>query len=173
MCLIDFDKISREICNPHEPCLKELTEYFGCDIIDDSGFLIRKKLGEIVFADKQKLAQLNLITHKYIMQKANELIADNSNKNIVFDCPLLFETNLDKKCSCTVSILCDEETQINRIMQRDGISLTVAKGRLSSQHTNEYFEQKSSFCIYNNSTQQEFCNKLEKLLEEIYADYSK
>ena len=69
--VIDFDEISREICNKGEPCLNELTEQFGCDIIDSDGNLLRKKLGNIVFADSEKLKILNRITHKYILQKAD------------------------------------------------------------------------------------------------------
>ncbi len=169
--IIDFDKISREICNPGEPCLMELTEKFGCDIIDSEGKLLRKKLGEIVFADKDKLALLNNITHKYILQKSDILKEQNNHRNIIMDAPLLFEAGLEKQCDCVVSILTDPEIQIQRIMARDGISRDTAMGRIASQHSNEYFQQKSDFCIYNNSTRQEFENKLEKLLEDIYAGH--
>ena len=171
--IIDYDKISREICNPGEPCLTELTECFGCDIIDSEGNLLRKKLGEIVFSDKNKLTLLNNITHKYILQKSTMLKEANSHKNIIMDAPLLFEAGLEKQCDCVVSILADTELQIQRIMARDGISRDTAAGRIASQHTREYFEEKSDFCIYNNSTQQEFRTNLEKLLEDIYAGHCK
>ncbi len=171
--IIDFDRISREICNIGEPCLLELTEHFGCDIINSDGSLLRKKLGEIVFADKQKLEKLNSITHKYILQRADSLVEQYSHRHIVFDAPLLFEAELDRRCCCVVSILCDRETQLRRIMERDGISRETAAGRIASQHDAEFFEQKSDYCIYNNSTRQEFKAKLEKLLEDIYARYCK
>lgn len=169
--IIDYDKLAREICNSGEPCLMELTEHFGCDIIDTDGNLLRKKLGEIVFADREKLSVLNSITHKYILQKSDMLKEQNIHRDIIMDAPLLFEASLDKQCDFVVSILCDSETQIQRIMARDGISRDTATGRLASQHTNDYFEEKSDFCIYNNSTPQEFENKLEKLLEDIYAGH--
>lgn len=169
--IIDYDKISREICNPGEPCLTELTEHFGCDIIDEKCELKRKKLGEIVFADKEKLALLNAITHKYILQKSDTLKEENNHRDIIMDAPLLFEAGLDEQCDYVVSILCDAEIQIQRIMERDGISHDTAKGRISSQHSHEYFRDKSDFCIYNNSTRQEFRAKLEKLLEDIYAGH--
>ncbi len=170
--IIDFDRISREICNPGEPCLIELTEHFGCDIIDDKGELARKKLGDMVFADKEKLALLNTITHKYILQKSALLKEQNRHKNIIMDAPLLFEAGLEKQCDYVVSILADREIQIKRIIARDGISRDTALGRVASQHSREYFEHKSDFCIYNNSTRQEFENKLEKLLEDINAGHS-
>lgn len=171
--IIDYDRISREICNPGEPCLMELTENFGCDIIDDEGKLLRKKLGEIVFSDKEKLTLLNSITHKYILQKSDALKEQNSHRDIIMDAPLLFEAGLEKQCDYVVSILSDREIQIQRIMDRDGISRETAIGRIASQHSHEYFEEKSDFCIYNNSTRQEFRAKLEKLLEDIYAGHCK
>lgn len=169
--IIDFDRISREICNPGEPCLMELTEHFGCDIIDSEGSLRRKKLGEIVFSDKEKLSLLNSITHRYILQKSDILKEQNKHRNIVMDAPLLFEADLDKQCDYVISILSDTEVQIQRIMERDGISRETATSRIASQHNREYFEEKSDFCVYNNSTRQEFISKLEKLLEDIYAGH--
>ena len=168
--VIDFDEISREICNKGEPCLNELTEQFGCDIIDSDGNLLRKKLGNIVFADSEKLKILNRITHKYILQKAQILVEQNKHRNIVYDAPLLFEAGLHKHCKYVVSIICNRETQITRIMKRDGISRATAEGRINSQQPKEFYIQQSDYYIDNSSTHQEFIDKLEKLLEDIYAD---
>ena len=83
---MDFDKIAREICEKGTPCLKELTEHFGDDIIDCAGNLKRKELGDIVFKNPQKLDALNSITRKYILEKA-ELI-----KKVIY---LIGENDLD------------------------------------------------------------------------------
>ena len=168
--VIDFDKISREICNKGEPCLNELTEQFGCDIIDSDGNLMRKKLGNIVFGDSEKLKTLNRITHKYILHRAQILVEQNKHRNIVYDAPLLFEAGLHKHCKYVVSIICDRDTQIRRIMERDGISRDTAEDRINAQHPKEFYIQQSDYYVDNSSTKQEFTHKLEKLLEDIYAD---
>lgn len=170
--VIDFDKISREICGNGEPCLKELTEYFGNDIIDSDGNLKRKVLGDIVFKDSEKLEALNSITRKYILKKASLLKEQNKDKIIVYDAPLLFEAGLDKECDVVLSIVCDRDILINRIVERDGISRETAQGRLNSQQSNDFYIKNSDFYIENSSTIEEFRQKLEQLLKElkIYGD---
>ena len=165
--VIDFDKISREICGNGEPCLKELTEYFGDDIIDADGNLKRKVLGDIVFKDSAKLAVLNTITRKYILEKSCMLKEQNKDKIIVYDAPLLFEAGLNKECDVVLSIICDRDTMIQRIVQRDGISYETALGRLNSQQSNDFYIKNSDFYIENSSTTEEFRQKLEQLLKEL------
>lgn len=165
--VIDFDKISREICGNGEPCLKELTEHFGNDIIDSEGNLKRKVLGDIVFNNPENLSLLNSITHKYILKKSEMLKRENSDKIIVYDAPLLFEAGLDKECDTIISIICDTGIKLERIISRDGISKETAMGRIKSQKDNKYYIENSDYHIENNSTPEEFILKLENLLKEL------
>lgn len=71
--VIDADATYRTLCDTCEPMLKEIQNVFG-DVFSTDGKLDRKKLGAIVFADAQKLQQLNAITHPYIRQAAPRCI---------------------------------------------------------------------------------------------------
>jgi len=64
---IDTDQVSRQVCQPGQPCLAQLTEAFGEEILLEDGSLNRKKLAEIAFADADSTALLNQITHKHIL----------------------------------------------------------------------------------------------------------
>ena len=165
--IMDFDKISREICEKGSPCLKELTEHFGDDIIDCAGNLKRKELGDIVFKNPQKLDALNSITRKYILEKAEMIKMENRGQNIVYDAPLLFEAGLDSECDAVVSIISDISRQIERIVKRDGIRADTAMGRIKSQKENKYYIENSDYCIENNSTIEDFYKKLENTLKEL------
>ena len=66
--VIDADATYRTLCDTCEPMLKEIQNVFG-DVFSTDGKLDRKKLGAIVFADAQKLQQLNAITHPYMMHR--------------------------------------------------------------------------------------------------------
>ena len=166
--IIDYDRLAREIYKKGEPCLIELTEHFGYDIIDEYGNVMRKKLGDIVFADKDKLKLLNSIAMKHILQKSEIIIEQNKNKNIVLDAPLLFEAGLDKQCTKTIAIIADADVQLERIKLRDGISDETAKGRLKSQHDNEYFAKNCDYCISNNGAPEQLEASLKNLLEDLY-----
>ena len=59
MLVIDADQISRQVCEAGSPCLEELVDEFGQDILNDQGELRRKFLGDLVFHDEKKLEKLN------------------------------------------------------------------------------------------------------------------
>ena len=64
--VIDADEIAHELLN--EPSVKEkLLDIFGQDILDSSDKIDRKKLAEIVFTDKKKIASLNSIIHPLVL----------------------------------------------------------------------------------------------------------
>ena len=168
--VIDYDKLTYEVYTKGEPCLNELTQNFGNDIIDQNGNLMRKKLGEIVFANKEKLNLLNSIVMKHILAKSEILINQNKNKNIILDAPLLFEAGLDKICDKTIAVISDAEIQIKRIMERDGISYDTAKGRLDAQHTNDFFKANCDYCITNTGSEQELTASCQKIWEELYGN---
>ena len=63
--VIDADKIAHEIILKGEPAYQEIVKYYGTGILDAKGNIIRRRLGEIVFHDAEKLAFLNQCTHKY------------------------------------------------------------------------------------------------------------
>ena len=168
--VIDYDKLAREIYKKGEPCLIELTKHFGNDIIDEHGNVMRQKLGDIVFANKHKLKLLNSIAMKHILQKSEIIIEQNKHKDIVLDAPLLFEAGLNLKCNKTIAIIADVDVQLERIVKRDGISDQTAKGRLKSQHSNEFFAKNCDYCISNNATPSELEKALENLLEILYGN---
>ncbi len=165
--VIDFDKISKDVCGKSSPCLAELVSFFGENILNDDKTLDRKHLGEIVFKDKEKLKKLNFITHKYIMESAKELLSLHKGENIVLDAPLLFEAGLDSWCDITLSVISDISVQIKRITERDGISKDVAESRISTQHDEKFFVSRSDCVIRNDGTIDEFYEKLQKFLEDI------
>ncbi len=165
--VIDFDKISKDVCGKASLCLNELLEFFGDSILNADKTLNRKHLGEIVFKDKDKLKKLNSITHKYIMESAKELLSLHKGENIVLDAPLLFEAGLDKWCNITLSVISDIAVQIKRITERDGISEDVAKARIANQHDEEFFFSNSDYVIKNDGTIDEFREKLQNFLEDI------
>ncbi len=170
--VVDYDKVSREICEKGMPCLKELCRAFGNDILDSDGNLMRKKLGSIVFKDKEKLGILNDITHKYIMEQSDKLLKTLKNKDVVLDAPLLFEAGLDKKCDKVICVLCEREERISRIMERDGLAREQAQNRINSQKSDEFYIQKSNYCVQNSGEIKKLYDSLNKILKELNSVYN-
>jgi len=88
--IIDADAIAREVVAPGTPGLEQVIEAFGTRLLSADGALERERLGEIVFADAAKLAQLNGIVHPLVGKRMTELETTASEDAIVVhDVPLI------------------------------------------------------------------------------------
>ena len=151
--IVDADKIAHEIILKDEPAYREIVEYYGTGILDAEGNIIRKKLGEIVFNDKEKLAFLNQCTHKYITAEVRRQIAaakeEGTAAAIIVDAPLLLEAKLEAVCDLVWVVYADPEVRAQRVMARDGISYELAKARISNQKSWEEYRSAASTVIDN------------------------
>ncbi|MDK2799936.1 MAG: dephospho-CoA kinase [Clostridiales bacterium] len=152
--VIDADIIARQIVQKGQKALEEIVQHFGKDILLENGELNRRKLGSIVFADKEKLKLLNKITHKYIIQKIHEEIEIETLKKeydiIIVDAAVLIESGLYELCDMVWVVVADKEERIKRIMKRDSLSLEEANNRINSQMTEEEMKNYASAIINNN-----------------------
>ncbi|MDD6484559.1 MAG: dephospho-CoA kinase [Clostridiales bacterium] len=165
--VIDADMAAREVVRPGKPCLFELAESFGNGIILPSGELDRKKLAEIAFSDKDKLALLNSVTHKYIKQLVCKKIAEAKTDMCAIDGAALIGSNMEDMCRFTVLVLADRELCLERIKKRDGISDSQAHLRLDAQPSEEFYKEHSDFIIYNNAGSGELAGQVEEIIEQI------
>ncbi len=168
--IIDADKIAREVTLRGSPCLKTLSAVFGEEILNEDNSLNRKALARIAFSSKENTQLLNDITHPFVYLKVmkiiNEYIA-NGNTKIIYDAPLLFESSGELLCDYVISVLCSREQRIKRIMKRDNISSEQAGLRINAQHSDDFYKNKSDFCIDNNSDLENLYINADKILKEI------
>lgn len=143
--VIDADKIARDVTVKGSKALDEIAATFGVSYITNDGELDRRKLGELVFSQKDQLDKLNKITHKYILEKI-EFLAKCHN-NAIIDAPLLFETGLDLICDKIILVLCDTQKRIERIMKRDSLTYKQAEERIKSQKNYEEYISKCQIII--------------------------
>lgn len=148
---INCDAVSRDVTKKDAPALKAICEVFGSDILCPDGTLDRKKLGSIVFSDKEKLELLNKTIFPFIVDEIKKIIADFSGDGvIVLDAPTLFESGCDKLCDEKIAVVADREIRLERIMTRDFLSQTDAENRINSQLSEEFFKQNCDIIIQNN-----------------------
>lgn len=173
--VIDADIISREVTEKGQPCLTELSEAFGSDIINSDGTLNRKRLGSIVFSDREKLRQLNGIIYPYIIYRIISRIDELSVEGrelILLDAPTLFEANADDLCDLIISVTADESIRMSRIIARDNITPEAAKKRFESQYSEHFFVNHSDFVIINNKTPDVLAAKAEEVAGKIKEYYN-
>ena len=150
--IIDADQIGHDIILKGKPAYNEIVNYFGRKILDNDNNINRKKLGEIVFSNSEKLKYLNKCTHDYIKQEIINQI-DIAKKGsyiaIIIDAALLYEANLTDICDEVIVVTAKEDIRIKRIISRDGITEELAKKRISSQMSDSQYIDLGSIVIDN------------------------
>lgn len=165
--IIDADEIAHGIIERGKPAYEELTNYFGGAILDQDRNILRKKLGSIVFTNKEKLDFLNRCTHKYITQEIDKQIAERKKKQrdtcIVLDAPLLLEAKLENRCNEIWVVFAEEEVRARRIMERDNITYQEAKNRIGCQKNWDFYRQKANLILDNSKDLQHLKRQLEAI----------
>ena len=152
--VINADMIARKVVEKGKPCLEDIRDFFGSDVISIDGTLDRKKLASMVFTDKSQLEILNSITYPYITSEILRTIkrfSSEGRKLILLDAPTLFESRADDFCELIISVISRDDLRKARIMERDGITEEEAVNRMNSQLEEEFFRNNSDFIIKNNS----------------------
>ena len=162
--LVDCDKIARIAVEKDSDGLRAVVSAFGKGILNTDGTLNRKALAKIAFSSREKTALLNDTIFPFI----KELVLNETKQGkILLDAPTLFESGTDSFCDVIVSVVAEREDSIKRIMLRDNLSREEAENRLSSQHTAEFYREKSDFCILNNGTREELKDKIISIFQFI------
>ena len=160
--VIDTDKISHDILAGSFAVRK----MFADDNILTDGQIDRKKLGAVVFKDKEKMKLLELILHPQIVTELLKIF--QGDEDIIFvSVPQLFEANFEKLFDKIVFINSDENIRLKRLMQRNGLSEDDALLRIRAQMSAEEKIPKCDYVIENNSSLEKKKKKTEELLSNI------
>lgn len=166
--IIDADGIAHDSIKKGNPAYEEVVEFFGTEILDETGEIIRRALGNIVFQDAEKLSFLNQATHKHIRNAILEEIERARKQQrpcAVLDAPLLIEADLLDICDEVWVVAAKEEVRIQRIMERDGLTEKQAKERIANQKTLEEYKKYADVILYNDQD----IPYLEQQLETVFA----
>lgn len=169
--IIDADRIARDIVEPGEPAWFRIVEEFGDDILNHDGSLNRKALGMLVFSDPRKLDRLNRITHPYIISKIKDLLKEYresfSSAVVVLVAPLLFEAGLETLVDEIWVVYVNPQTQLRRLMERDGLTEAEAMQRIRVQLPIEEKLRRADRIIDNNSSPESTRAQIERFWSDI------
>ncbi|MCD8390279.1 MAG: dephospho-CoA kinase [Firmicutes bacterium] len=153
--VVDTDRLSRVVVKKGTQCLDELVHMFGGEILRDDGTLNRKKLGEIVFNDEEKLKVLNRITHHYIKYAIMGELRNCESEYAAIDGAVIIGSPVEELCDFIVTVDADYDIRLRRVIERDGISEEYARSRIDSQMSSEEYRAGAKYIIENNGTYEE------------------
>ena len=135
--VLDADVTAREVVAKGTPGLAAIVREFGEGVLTEAGDLDRKKLGAIVFADKQKRELLNSIVHPLVIEAQDSWIDEvelsDPDGIAVIDAALMIESGGYKRFDKLIVVWCNSAIQLERLMRRDGLSESEAKERVAAQ----------------------------------------
>lgn len=168
---IDTDRVYSDITTKKgTPCLCELVNEFGKEILDANGELNKKALASIVFegdGSRERLEKLNKIAHKHIKIDTERIIYEYKKEGkgaVIIDAPVLFESGFDKMCDFTVCVTAPYELKLERIISRDKITKEKAEARLENQLSDDELIRLSTYQIDNSNC--EINSQIENILRK-------
>jgi dephospho-CoA kinase len=167
---IDADTLARQAVAPGTEGLAAVVHEFGPGILDETGALDRKSLGAIVFADAAARRTLESIIHPKVQLAEDEWFASLDPVRHPFaiaDIPLLYEVGRDAAFEAVIVAACEPETQIRRVVERDGLSEAEARQRVAAQLPIGEKARRADYVIRTDGTFEETDAQVEQVLGKL------
>lgn len=131
--IIDADIIARQVVGVGTPALEQITKHFSQEILLENGELDRSQLREIIFNNDHERLWLNNLLHPIIAQETQKQFAQQTKPYVIWVVPLLIENNLHQLADRVLMIDIPEALQLERLINRDRISESLAKKMIATQ----------------------------------------
>lgn len=169
--VIDADKISKQLTRKNGKALPYIQKEFGDAVFDADGELKRDELAKIVFNDLAANEKLNAIIHPLVISEMKEesirLQQKDDKTIIIWDVPLLFETNIDKYTDKNWVVIAPEEECIKRAIKRSGIERAEAEKRIRLQMPQEKKAELADEIIDNSASLEDLTKQVSGLYKRL------
>ena len=166
---IDADKIAHEMLDKNADKIADL---FGPEYLRE-GKVDRGRLGKLIFADKAKREALEALLHPLIYEEIARLSEeqDRFRKPYIVDIPLFFEGDrypIEK----SIVVYAPRQTQLERLVKREGFSEEEALQRIESQMDIEEKRRRATYVIDNSGDLKQLQRECDRVKDQILADFS-
>lgn len=176
LVIIDADHLARAAVGKGTGGLKEITQVFGGQVICEDGSFDRKKMGTIIANDQEARKKLEAIVHPqvaFLYEQEINRQGQLGTKLIIYDCPLLFEANLQDSVDEIFLVVANEAIRASRIMIRNDVSKELAYKKIRMQMADMEKEIQADLIIENNGrindlqiTLKHYCAKRDVFVEK-------
>ena len=167
--VIDADRVVHELQAPGGELYRALVEHFGRDILLDTGDLNRPALAQRIFSSQKEIAWSNQVQGD-IIRKALARERDRLAKTedlLFMDIPLLIEQGYLDWFDQVWLVYVTEETQLQRLMERNALREVQARDRLAAQMPLDEKKAFVNLVIDNNSKRDRLYQQIDRALEQI------
>jgi dephospho-CoA kinase len=156
--VIRMDDLGHKVLQPDGEAYASVVAEFGPEIVNPDGTINRRVLGERVFSDPARLKKLNDLVHPPIRERAKVLrdayAAEHPTGIVVSEAAILIETGSHKECDRLMLAHCRSEQQIDRAIERDGLTREEVMNRISRQMPLEDKKKYANYVIDTSGTKE-------------------
>ena len=167
--VIDADRVVHDLQAPGGELYRALVEHFGRDILLDTGDLNRPALAQRIFSSQKEIAWSNQVQGEMIRKAlARERDRLAKTEDLLFmDIPLLIEQGYLDWFDQVWLVYVMEETQLQRLMERNALREVQARDRLAAQMPLDEKKAFVNLVIDNNSKRDRLYQQIDRALEQI------
>jgi dephospho-CoA kinase len=163
---IDADQLVHEVMAKDSPVSRAIVDAFGEEILDEDGNVDRKRLGSVVFEDRQALTRLEQIVHPAVDQLFVETVSSSDAPIIAVEAVKLIESGAHRLLSSLWLVTCPAEERLRRLVEDRGADPEEVKERLNAQMTEEDLAQWADVIIDNGAS-------LEHTWEQVKSEWAR
>lgn len=170
--IINADELAREVVSPGAEAWQEIVKEFGSAVLQEDQAIDRRKLREVIFNDPDARKKLEAIIHPRVRALAEKKIRAfeaAGSAVVIYEVPLLFETQIHHWIRPVILVACDVERQKSRIQERDLLTAAEAQKHIDAQMSLEDKRRLADYTIENNGGLAELEVQVKAVLEKIKA----
>lgn len=172
--VIEADRIGHRVMEPGQPAWEEIVRVFGRNILAPDDTVDRKKLGDIVFREKDKLETLNRIVHPavkaFIKKEIRQVSDTRKDAVIVIEAALLIEDNYTQLCDEVWYIYATEEVRLKRLMESRGYTKEKTANIMKNQLTELEFMAHCSKKIDNSYDMEHTYHQVKQIFDSYFSE---
>jgi len=169
VAIVDTDLIAHQITAPGGVAMAAIREQFGPEFVAPDGSMDRARMRALVFSDDAERKRLEAITHPLIRSETERAVRNASGPYVIVVVPLLVESGTWKtRVARVLDVDCSVETQVARVMRRNGFAREQVLAIMARQATREARLAAADDVIVNDGTTRE---ALEQDVEALHARY--
>jgi dephospho-CoA kinase len=168
--ILDADRYAREAVDPDYAeihggkILDAIANHFGNRVLNPDGTLDRHQLGEIVFKDKSQRTWLEAQIHPYVCDRLVTQAQAHAPETVVMVIPLLFEAKLTNLVTEIWLVVCEPEQQLQRLVDRNNLSLEQAQQRIAAQMPMSQKEPLADVILNNSAQPEDLYTEIDRLV---------
>ena len=162
------DHVAWKLQEPGQKCHAEIVKSFGEEILNEDQTINRAKLGQIVFADHEKLRLLNQIMHPAVKASIVKMIQEQEESQttyFVIEAALLIEEQYHLICDELWYIYCDEKIRRERLKSSRGYTDEKINAIMGSQLSEQNFRKECQIMIDNSGDFEDTCYQIDKAMK--------